>query len=338
MKQTLRLLITFDHELFLGKNSGNLEYCLLEPGQIILDILKKFKIQGLFFFDTCFYREAENNNHYSQRFKNLQQHLIKILQEDHLIYPHIHPHWENATFDLDTLTWDLSNYKFYRFQSLNSEQQNSIFKDSINVISEIQKFANVFYPIDSFRAGGWCIQPFTDFKKQFIKHKITYDLSVIPNYQFEGEIHSYNFSNIANDKAYKFSEDPNLPDVNGNFIEIPITIYKWNFKFFKKLSKINAVLRDKIKLNHFEYFGNGKIASQNGIKKTPLDLDHFSFENLTWNTLLKYLFVTIQLKQVHFISHTKVLTRHNILCLRIYLYILSKFYTIKSNYTTFRNS
>ena len=334
----INLLLTFDHELFLGMNSGNLNDCIIKPSNRLIKALKKYNLTSIYFLDTLYYRKAEKETSYGLEFENFKKHLIELLLSGNLIYPHIHPHWENAIFDFDTLTWNLSNFEFYRFQSLNSELQQSIFEDSINVISEIQSFANIFYPIDSFRAGGWCIQPFKDFKKQFIKHKITYDLSVIPKYQFEGEIHSYNFSNIANDKPYKFSEDPNLPDVNGNFIEIPITIYKWNFKFFKKISKINAALRDKIKLNHFKYFGNGKIASQSGSKKTPLDLDHFSFENLTWNTLLKYLFVTIQLKQVHFISHTKVLTPHNILCLRIYLFILSRFYKLNSNYMTFRNS
>jgi hypothetical protein len=333
----IKLLLTFDHELFLGENTGTLESCILEPGKIILEILKKYQIQGVFFLDTYYYRRAEVEKKYNQKFKKLQKHLIRILQENHLIFPHIHPHWENAIFNGKDLTWDLSNQKHYRFQSLTFQKQNEIFLDSINVIKEIQILSNKYYPIDSFRAGGWCIQPFDPFKKLFIEHKIIYDLSVIPEYHYIGDIHSYNFSNISSSAKYKFSDDPNIPDVHGKFIEIPITTYQWELSFYKKLSKINAFLRDKLKVNNFKYFGNGKMVQNKGTKFTPLNIDHFAFENLTWFTLIKYLIVTISKKQVHFISHTKVLSKHNIFCVRIYLFILSRFCQLRSDYYSYRN-
>ena len=327
-----KVLFTFDYELFLGSNSGSFENCISIPLDKILKLFSKNNLQIVFFLDVLYYETAKNQIHYKEEFHKLQTQLIQLLQQGHIIFPHIHSHWLDAEYQLNTKTWNLSNTTKYRFQSINENLKKEIFDLSINTIKELQEMSNVFYPIHSFRAGGWCIQPFEDFKPYFKKYGIKYDLSVIPGHHYVGEIQQYDFSNIKETNLYKFENDPNEINLKGSFTEIPITTYSWNLKFFTKLNKINTVLRDKTNLKHFKYFGDGKIANHSGEKFTPKEIGNLSIENLNWITFFKYLVTTYKSDFVHFISHSKTITPHNLVFLKLYLKFLRKFFKVKNNY------
>jgi hypothetical protein len=335
--KTKQILITFDHELFLGSNSGTLEKCILLPLKEIISIFSKYNIQIVFFLDTLYYEKARNEKDYIENFNKLKSHLIELLKLGHLIFPHIHSHWDQGIYHKETKTWDLSDTQNYRFFNNSQDSKDRYFEICFKIVEELQQEAEVNYPIDSFRAGGWCIQPFEDYKPYFIKYNIKYDLSVVPMQHYIGQIHEYNFSNIKSSDIYSFENDPNIPNPKARFTEIPVTIFFWKYQLLNKLNKINTYLRDRLKIKHFRYFGDGQIATHKGMKYTPKNLGFLSIENLNWLTILKFIKITKKLDFIHFISHSKTLTPHNLLFLKIYLKIITSKYSIQSKYFEIRN-
>ena len=91
------LLFTFDHELFLGRNSGTPQNCLLRPASAVVDILERHGLRGVFFVDTTYLMRLED---VATRFAlvaddlgHIIMQLKDLLRRGHAIYPHIHPHW-----------------------------------------------------------------------------------------------------------------------------------------------------------------------------------------------------------------------------------------------------
>ncbi|MEO8762224.1 MAG: hypothetical protein ABI388_11860, partial [Bacteroidia bacterium] len=174
MDNTKHLLLTFDYELFLGSKSGSTKNCILLPTSKILEILETYQIKNaIFFVDTTYLlRLKEIDNKEAQLdFKKISEQLIEMKNNGHYIFPHLHPHWLDAKYIEKDNHWDLSDTKKYSFSSLSAEEKSQIFTDSIKLLTEIVGPQEVL----GYRAGGWCIQPFSDFELYFKKHNIQYD-------------------------------------------------------------------------------------------------------------------------------------------------------------------
>ena len=179
------LLLTFDYELFLGERSGSVENCMLKPTSAIIDILQRNGItKTIFFVDTAYLlklMEGETNES-SDDFRNIVSQLVELIRAGHYVFPHLHPHWKDAQYDEKNNQWKLENLESYRFHNLNENEKDILFEGSIHIIKELQNEAGIFYPIDAYRAGGWCLQPFNDFKPYFKKHGIKFDFSVLKGF------------------------------------------------------------------------------------------------------------------------------------------------------------
>ena len=240
------ILLTFDYELFLGENSGSVYNSILKPTEIILNSLKKLNLKNsLFFVDTLYLYRLKNIEHHKAQtdYARIYKQLIEILKNGHFIYAHIHTHWFNADYNSGINRWHLSNLLHYRFHSITKEQQQQSFEFSINFIKELQTQANIFYDIDCYRAGGWCIQPFEDFKPYFLKYGIKYDFSVLKNFSLNDDLSYYNFEDFPQEPIYNFEDDVATAKKDGCFKEFTITSIP--------LSK-NKILKNKLflKLAH----------------------------------------------------------------------------------------
>src|ERR1700739_3552615 len=97
------ILFTFDYELFLGKKSGSVNRCVLEPTQKLLAIFSEYKISGaIFFVDTTWLirlkEVAFNNSAAKKDFEKIVEQLRDVVSRGHYVFPHLHPHWINASY------------------------------------------------------------------------------------------------------------------------------------------------------------------------------------------------------------------------------------------------
>ena len=55
MKETKHIVLTFDHELFLGSRSGSVDTCMIQPTTLLQEIFDDFGIEkAVFFLDTTY--------------------------------------------------------------------------------------------------------------------------------------------------------------------------------------------------------------------------------------------------------------------------------------------
>ena len=297
------VLMTFDYELFLGQRSGTIMKCLIEPTNRLLKTFEQNGIKNtIFFIDTTYLLKLENHSNQKSQ-ENLQvisNQLIEIFDKGHYVFPHIHPHWKDAKYIEEIDQWDLSDIRKYKFANLNQVQIDALFDKSIELLSKILNIEKSSF--DSYRAGGWSIQPFEKVKSSFLKYGIFNDMSVAPGKKVESSLQSFDFLQ-APMLPYHFSEDPSLLDNHGDFKEYPISVLNQVSKFSnnKLLMKINWRIGGK---SFGDGIGAGAVYSKSfGSEKLMLSLDQPVFIN--WKYIKKYV---DENSYLHFISHPKLLS------------------------------
>lgn len=337
MSNTKHLLLTFDYELFLGENSGTPENCLLKPTEKLLNTFRDIPVRMIFFVDTTYLiqlkKQAKTNEKCNEDYNKIKVQIQKLIKLNHYIFPHIHPHWLDAIYNEEKNIWNLSNTEKYRFQNLEKKEQNLLFSQSINILEEIIYPIKSDYKINSYRAGGWCIQPFDDFKEQFTKHNIKYDFSVTCGGFSFTDVHYYDFRKYPSKEAYKFENDVVIKKNDGSFIEFPISRIKTDLTP-RRIEKL-------FKLSIYKYFlkpyGDGTGANA---KETPpsekispeYDYQVASLESFRLPLMYAYKNLVSENTLLHFISHPKLLTFENLKFARYFFKKLFKKHKIKSDF------
>jgi len=328
MKQ--HLVITFDYELFLGKKSGRPEDCILHPTERIRFILNRYGAKAVFFVDTTYLCALEKfgrqNPACAYDFNRIGMQIQQLLEDGHYVYPHIHPHWLDAVYDSSNKEFDLSNISKYRFNMLDAQQKADVFGASIHILEKIIKPTRSDYKIQAFRAGGWSVQPFSDFKPHFLKHDIRFDMSVVPRlYQFSNAQH-FDYSNAPDKPVYSFEDDVCIMADNGRFTEVRGSIIRLP-KLVRWLNRGHRKLL--YKLGYDRDYGKGigqqsmeeqgdQPASHKGINLFEQTHEVASIENLSSVKMQIYKDKLVHEGYLHLVSHPKMLGRHN-------FFILDKF-------------
>jgi hypothetical protein len=318
------LLITFDYEVFLGARSGQAYENILKPTEKIRSILNPRGIKAIFFVDTTYLMTLEKYSaSYPACAKDLSDignQLRQLLRDGHYIFPHIHAHWLDAVYNGDTHQFNLTNINRYRFHSLVESDRELVFKGSFSILSSILHKENPNYKINGYRAGGWSIQPFTDFLPYFKENGIEYDFSVMQRlYQFSNAQY-FDFTDIPEKPIYRFKDDVTKEDASGPFTQISSTIIdvkphvrhldRLHRKILFRLLKDHTFARgigQQSKNIHNDGPASDKGYSTNNTTVEPASLELLSIVKLP--TYYKYLKNN---NYIHFVSHPKMLSKHNL--------------------------
>ena len=331
------LLLTFDYELFLGNRSGSVDNCLINPTNEILEILRRHNQIGVFFIDTTYlFRLTKLVNEYKSvklDFEKIKKQLIKIVADGHYIFHHLHPHWLDAKYIINTNEWDLSDNSRFVFQLLNKQEREQIFDFSFNFLSEIYKISNSNKLPNGYRAGGLFIEPFDIIKPFFKKYNIENEFSVIPGSKRDGYPFEYDFSNSPSERKYNFSTFIHKEDKGGSFTQYPISKLK-----IVGLNKILNGINYRFMKNNSEYkpFGDGKSVSSKintGLKRKSF-FDYFSMEMPISIEMLNPVITKSVLKilrrksYLHILSHPKLITLVSLKQLDYMLAKINKQYSV----------
>jgi len=217
MKNKKNILLTFDHELFLGTKSGSVDYCMIKPTNELQKIFNEFKIQkAIFFLDTTYLSCLKTHSKirsFQKDFEKIKSNIHFLLDNGHYIFPHIHPHWLDAKYINGN--WVLKNLKKYTFNACSIKERKKIWEESISILKEFN--VESYHPIDSFRAGGWSIQPFKDYKPFFEKYGILNDFTVLPESYTHSNAQNFDFTSISSNSIYRFEYEVTKPVKNGKF-------------------------------------------------------------------------------------------------------------------------
>ena len=332
-----QILFTFDYELFLGSKSGSVKNCMLEPTEKVVKILNKNNVKGIFFVDCSYLNRlesaAEDNIKAKNDYQSIKSQLESLIEQGHYIYPHIHPHWIDALYIPELNEWDLSNDAKYRINSLTIEERVEHFDSSMKALNKILNNVSLNYKIDAYRAGGWCIQPFQVFAPLFNQHKIVVDFSVLGGGIKDGNTLNYDFKSIDyNSSPYRFETNVNQKSEFGKYREYPISSILINKKAISN-KIINKILW---KIPYGRNTGDGIGAVFKSFSRNPSDYDltkeMVSIELLTINKLKTYNRFLKDNEYMQFISHPKMISKHNLDTLSKFLKKATANYSIESDW------
>ncbi len=228
----MQIHVSFDYELFFGTSSGSAKKCILEPTQKLMDIAAKHKVPFIFFVDAGYLFQLKKYEHIEICKKDYDMIALQLKQIGslgHEIALHVHPHWEDCRFENNQWLIDTTRYKLADF----AEQEiTEIVSKYHNVLKDI-----IGKPCKSYRAGGWCIQPFEPIKKALAENNIFIDSTVYYKGFHESGAHTYDFTKAPDLSEWNFENDPCVESKTGKFKEIAVTpdqippLFYWKLYF-----------------------------------------------------------------------------------------------------------
>jgi len=215
------LVLSQDYELFFHR-SGTVENCLFAP----CDALMQFaSIQGLkvtFFVDAgmllAMERVGSKDRELSGVLSKVQRHIESIAKAGHEIALHIHPHWEDSRSVNGR--WEFGGTR-YQLQDFADDEVTRIVNDYSACLASLAGKAPT-----SYRAGGFCIEPFPHLGAVLAENGITIDSSIVPGAILRDADKGFDFGGVPDQGWWSFDSSPLQPVENGRFIEIPITPQK----------------------------------------------------------------------------------------------------------------
>lgn len=264
----VNVFLTYDYELFFGEHTGSVEKCLIQPTERLLQISKEHSVPMTFFVDVGYLIKLEE---FAVKHPELQRDREKVLnqieqmiQSGNDVQLHIHPHWEKSYYSEGK--WVVVTDGAYKLADFSDEEIRSI-------VTRYKKYIDnlIGRETSTFRAGGWCIQPFDRLEKIFRELDLIYDSSVFPGGSFTSPHYDFDFTKAPKKARYRFDSDVCEEVENGYFTEFPISSWRYSPLFYWRLYILGRLFPARHKM-----LGDGKFLSQPGRKTSVLT-------NFTWN-------------------------------------------------------
>ncbi len=233
----MNIVLSFDFEVFFGRQTGTIECTLLEPSRALCEMAKRHNVVLVFFVDIGFLlRLREEGRCFPALMRDydlVMLQLERFVTAGHEIQLHVHPHWEDSHWNGEFWDIDTHRYRLHDFSELEIREIVNRYADGLrNLAGE---------SVCAYRAGGWMIQPFAQISKALLDANICIDSTIFAGGTSEGDIHEYDFSSAPLTSHWFFENDPLLINPNGPFLEVPIASYPvspafyWRFAIAKKL-------------------------------------------------------------------------------------------------------
>lgn len=231
------LLVGVDYELFFGRNHGSIEHCLIQPTSALVDILEAHGMVLSLFVDAGYLLELSKHPSASAQRSHaaIAGQLESLTKRGHEVQLHVHPHWQDSQFD--GVRWEIDTRR-YRLHDFSASEQIELVADYKTHLESFSANA-----ITTYRAGGWCMQPFDDLADALATSGITIDSTVFAGGVSEDRQRGFDFTNAPLNALWRFDSDPLQTETNGRFLEIPIgaidvgPVFFWRSQIAQRLDK-----------------------------------------------------------------------------------------------------
>ncbi|GAB5417956.1 MAG: hypothetical protein Crog4KO_14090 [Crocinitomicaceae bacterium] len=254
----MNIYLTYDYELFFGNDSGTVEKCMLLPTKKLMKLCEGRKVRMTFFVDVGYLLTAEKYPELTEEVSKVKAQIHEMIEQQHDVQLHIHPHWEKSSWSNGR--WSFGTDSHYKLSDFSKKEAAAIVRKYKNYLEGI-----IGRPVSTFRAGGWCIQPFDHLEEVFKETGIRIDSSVIPGDFLETASYAIDFREAPMKSNYRFQSDITKENQQGDFIEYPIGSLRYSPLFFWRLYILGRLFPAKHKM-----VGDGNFLSQGGRKKRKL--------------------------------------------------------------------
>lgn len=269
----MNILITLDYELYLGRETGTPDNCLIRPMDKLSEILSAHQAKFVVFVDAAYLlRLHQLQKDYAQLktdFEKVSTHIQLLEKEGHDIQLHFHPQWLYSNWEEGENRWKM-DYQHYKLSDMDPTFARHSFSEAKNLLDSL-----LATPTRVFRAGGYCLDDFAGFTVLFEDNGIIADSSVSRgNFRISGS-HHFDYRRVPKSNIYRFSSSIKEEDSNGRFTEYSIS----NFKLPYLISKVS--LRSlKKKYDPLTYHYGDGVSIGNSVFK----------DNITKKGIIKRLF------------------------------------------------
>lgn len=200
----MNIFITLDYELFLGRETGSVNNCLVLPTTDLMSILSETGTRVSFMVDGAYlcrlaalkesYKEVEID------YQSVRDNLIEINRRGHSIQYHFHPQWLYSQYETGK-GW-LLDYNHYKLSDVPKETLKVKFKKGIELINDITGSRPCAY-----RAGGFTLCSFDVYGELFKENGIKLDSSVIVGDSINSKFQVYDYKEAPNKSVYFFRDN-----------------------------------------------------------------------------------------------------------------------------------
>ena len=326
------VLLTIDYEVFLGKETGSVKDCMIEPTEKLISIIKHNNSKMTVFWDILhYYRLLQLENDFPELKEDIsliKKQILELIEKGHDIQLHIHPHWLDAKYENGKWKFKYDRFNIHKLSNeYNRYDINTIIgciTISKKLIEDLTRKANPNHNIIAYRAGGYLVEPFDKIYNALKDTDIYIDSSVCPDFSNNNEIFSFDFKSYPKRIYYRF--DTSLKNINeqGKFIEIPI----WTVKIPIYRNLIFTAIR-KLKYPQLESSrkGEGSGYSTKYGRKSPLKrflkivteprINQFTTDG-NFREKFNYIFKRVPEKST-MILHPKLLNEHTLNLIEEYI-------------------
>ena len=211
------LVLSLDYELFFHA-SGSIERCLFEPTGALLEFAARHDLKLTFYIDAGMLdamRRHRDRSSIERGYDEIRRNVRHIHDAGHEIGLHVHPHWEDSR--LEKGCWDFSGSR-YQPSMFSTDEVSGVFDRYSNELNDITDGA-----VRSYRAGGFCIEPFSHITPHLARNGIRIDSSVVPGAFLDDVEKGFDFRNAPSPGVWRFSDTPLRFDTDGDFTEVAIS-------------------------------------------------------------------------------------------------------------------
>ena len=226
----MKIYLTFDYELFLGKNYETPEKVLVEPTNKIIKILGEKNVKATFFVDV--FSSIQHKKYglcdYSKLFEEQIQSLIKM---GHDVQLHIHPHWVMSEYVNGEWKHKREYYSLKSFENgvidpFGKRQTiDTLISEGKSYLESVCREVLPDYKCIAFRAGGFALQPFNIAIPALLKQGIVIDSSIGVSTIDYNQYRNYNYLMVPSDCNFSIFGDGTISktlEKGASMYEIPI--------------------------------------------------------------------------------------------------------------------
>lgn len=242
----LYLCISFDYELFLGKNYVSEDDILIKPTDKLNKMLTEEGISACFFADVCCpaqYRKS-GQNHFPDLF---DKQLKELVQNGHDVQLHIHPNWLKCSSIGSSIEFERKYFRLHNWKNESPDAISEIVHSGIEYLYKTLTPVSPSYRCVAYRAGGYCLQPENELSDILYNEGIRIDSSVCPGMHYSGDGMHYDYrdvplKNIYFNRHHTLTDEHTSPLPDG-ILEVPVGSYH-TFPYRLVASKLNKGYHD----------------------------------------------------------------------------------------------
>lgn len=224
----VKLLITADYELFLGRNFVGHDEVLFGPTEQLMARCEKLGVGLTFFADVCsvWAHRKFGLDDYADKFEAQMQ---DALRRGHDVQLHLHPHWLNSIWCEDR--WQVSTDRMYLAEFGFGDGEDSapaIIKRGVDYLHDLLHPVAPDYRCLAFRAAGLALQP--DERKlisALLDHGIRIDSSVAKDLVLQLDTIEIDYRRVPTAANWYLAPASGITeDAGAGLLEIPIATFR----------------------------------------------------------------------------------------------------------------